>query len=279
MSRLDLQADGLRRATQRRPAAPWLAVAGAKGGVGKTLLAVNLGLLFARAGYRALLVDLDPGCGNVAVHLRLQSLFSIDDVAAGLCTAQQAVVEGPLGLAVLAGRSGSEALAGGDPDARERALRAVADAAADRDVVICDTGAGIGPATIAVLERADLVLSTTTCEPSALTDAYALAKVLHLRGRPLPQLCVNQVRSRDDAMRTAGKLDTVCKRFLGAGAPLLGFVRRDTLLELSVSEQRPFALTGQGPALEDLRALCAGVLSALPPMPRRAARTPRVLQH
>ena len=48
-----------------RKRSPWIAVSGGKGGVGKTLVAVNLAILMTRAGYRALLVDLDPGLANV----------------------------------------------------------------------------------------------------------------------------------------------------------------------------------------------------------------------
>ena len=75
------QAEGLRAVTAH---APWVAVTGAKGGVGKTLVAVNLALLLARSGYRTLLVDLDPGCGNVDVHLRLQRRATLDDAVSGL---------------------------------------------------------------------------------------------------------------------------------------------------------------------------------------------------
>jgi flagellar biosynthesis protein FlhG len=104
---------------------PWLAIAGAKGGVGKTTLAVQLALHFARGGHRTLLVDFDPGCGNVGVHLRLSAPLDLEDVATGACAARDAVVDGPSGLGVLLGRSGPTALVGDDSAARDRALRAI----------------------------------------------------------------------------------------------------------------------------------------------------------
>lgn len=279
--RLGRQGDGLRQLRELRgsrgaTAPPWVAVAGAKGGVGKTLLAVNLALQLARAGQRTLLVDFDPGCGNVDVHLRLSPRRTLEDVLAGRCPPAAALVDGPGGLRVLAGRSGSSRLAArlADDAARPGVLAAVGDAAAGLDVVVCDTGAGIGPAVLAVAGRAELVLGATTPEPSALTDTYALCKVLHRRGRPLPRLVVNRVRSRDEAMRTAGRLATVCARFLAAPCELLGWVRDDPELERSVFEQRPFALHGHGEALADLRALAAATRSALPPLPRRQGRPP-----
>jgi flagellar biosynthesis protein FlhG len=250
---------------------PWLVLAGAKGGVGKTTLAVNLALLLARAGHRVLLVDLDPGCGNVDVQLRLPARRSVEDVLDGTCSAAQALVDGPAGVRVLAGRSGSTRLTGAGPSELARLLAAIDGLAAAFDVVVADTGAGIGALALAAAERADLVLAVTTPDPAALTDTYALCKVLHLRGRPLPQLVANRVRSRDEAMRTAGRLATVARKFLGSGTTLCGFVGQDPLLELSIAEQRPLALHGQGPAMEDLRSLCAGVLAALPALGRRRA--------
>jgi flagellar biosynthesis protein FlhG len=177
------QASGLQ--IPRPPRTPWLAIAGAKGGVGKTMLATNLALLLARSGHRTLLVDFDPGCGNVGVHLRLSGHHMLEDVAAGTCHALDALLAGPGGIRVLLGRSGSTLLAGDDPTPRERAIRAIDEAARDFDVVVVDTGAGIGAATLAVAERAELVLGMTTPDAAALTDAYALGKVLHRRGRRL----------------------------------------------------------------------------------------------
>ena len=251
--------------------APLLAVAGAKGGVGKTMVATNLALLLARAGHRTLLVDFDPGCGNVAVHLRLAARVDLDAVAAGDAPPAAAVVDGPAGLRVVLGRSGSTLLAGDDDAPRARALQALATLARDHDVVVADTGAGLGPATLAVCERADLVLGLTTPDAAALTDAYALAKVLHRRGLPLPRLVVNRVGSREQAMRTATKLAAVARQFLGAGSSLCGWVAQDPLVERSLAEQRPLALHGQGAALDDLRAIAAAVLAALPPLRRSTA--------
>ena len=264
------QAFGLTPNRDRR--APWLAVAGAKGGVGKTMLATNLALLLARAGYKTLLVDFDPGCGNVGVQLRIDAPFDLDDVAEGACSPADAIASGPGRLSVLLGRSGSAHMAGASTAHLAELLRAVRAAAEDFDVVVFDTGAGLGPATLAVVEQADLTLGITTPEVTALTDAYALCKVLNQRGRPLPQLVVNRARNREEAMRTAGKLNTVTKKFLDVEGRLAGWVTQDATVERSIREQRPLALLGDGPAIEDLRSICAVALAALPAMKRRLPR-------
>lgn len=258
----------------RPPAAPIVAVAGAKGGVGKTSIAVQLATLLARAGHRTLLVDFDPGCGNVAVHLRLSAPRDLDHVAAGECTLRDAVVVGPGGLHVVLGRSGPSALAAEDGGARERALRAVAEARRDFDVVVVDTGAGVGPATLMVADRADLVLGITTPDIAAVTDAYALCKVLHGRGKRLPSLVVNRVKTRDEAMRTAAKLAAVVRQFLGVELTTCGYVRDDDAVPQALRDQRPLGLFGSGPAFDDLRAVLAAALAQLPALLRRAGNPP-----
>jgi flagellar biosynthesis protein FlhG len=243
-------------------------VTGGKGGVGKTLIATNLAIGMARAGYRTLLVDLDPGLANIDVHLRLAPRYTIEDLADGSCSAQEAVFLAPGQVSVLCGRSGSTRLAD-DREFVDKALDAIQVAACDFDVVICDTGAGIGHAVLETARRSQQLLAVTTPEPAAITDTYALCKLFIMREMTTPRLLVNKVRSRDEAMRTVGRLSTVCRRFLGIDLDSIGWLHRDNMLEHSVRDQRPFALAGVGPAMEDLRALTAAALSGLPDIKRR----------
>ncbi|MCC6671638.1 MAG: P-loop NTPase [Planctomycetes bacterium] len=278
-ARPEHQASSLARGVLARPPAPWLVVAGAKGGVGKTLLAVNLALQAARMGHRVLLADLDPGLGNVDVHLRLAARHTLEDAASGACTPAEAVHPGPLGIGVLPGRSGSTRLCGGDAAFLGRALAAVARAGAGFDLVVCDTGAGLGPAVLEAARRARLVLAVTTPDPAAVTDTYALCKVLHARGLPLPGLVVNRAAHPEQGPRTAARLAHVCSRFLSASPRYLACIPQDASLERSVLEQRPFSAWREDCAAHELRGLAAVSLSLIPGLRRSGARPAPGLGH
>ena len=248
--------------------APWISITGGKGGVGKSLIATNLAISIANAGYRALLVDLDPGLANLDVHLRLAPRFTLEDLADGSCTAEQAICKSPGRIAVLCGKSGSTRLTD-DPEFVHRALERVAAASTGFDVVVCDTGAGIGRSVLGATQRSDLTIAVTTPDPAAVTDTYALCKLLVTRGIPTPRLLVNLVRSREEAMRTASRLSSVCEKFLSTKLDLVGWLRRDSELETSVRDQRPYTVAGNGPAMEDIRAIAAKTLSSIPAAHRR----------
>ena len=271
-------------APRRAAHVPFVAITGAKGGVGKTLVATNLALLLAQQGYKTLLVDLDPSCGNVDVHLRIARTRGIDDIVTGACAPHEACVEAPFALRVLAGRSGSPVLLDASTELQDRTFAAIERAAEGYDVVVCDTGAGLGAFSMRAAERADLAIAITTTDPSAITDAYAQCKLLHARGKQLPKLLINGVASRDEAMRTAGKFAAVCRKFLGHEATFFGSLSRDVELERSAHEQRPLALAFGDAArhaskpVSELRALCAALLANLPTLPRRAAKPAQMLR-
>ena len=248
-------------ATQTQPIANMIAVTGGKGGVGKTTLAVNLAILASRAGYRTLLVDMDPGLANVDVHLRLAPTRTLADVANQTCSIEQAFCRGPGGITLLAGRSGDLDSANA-PAKTKIVLDAVRQAASSFDCVIADTGAGVGPSVLATARAAAYPLLVTTPDPAALTDSYALCKLLHQRKAQRPQLVVNLARSQQEALRVAGRLSFATQKFLGQAVSLAGHILRCEAIERSVLAQRPATLSPDAPAT--LRELSAHLLSALP---------------
>jgi flagellar biosynthesis protein FlhG len=169
---------GTQAARLARP--PIVAIASGKGGVGKTVLAVNLAIQLGRCGYRPLLVDLDPGLANADVHLRLHPPLTLRDCLEQTATPEECVIAGPGGMRLLPGGSGVSAMARLTGEAEGAFWRSLAGVFGDCGVVIIDTGAGIGPGPMGAIARADHLILVTTPEPPALTDAYALLKLVTL---------------------------------------------------------------------------------------------------
>jgi flagellar biosynthesis protein FlhG len=222
--------------SRRRP--PLVAIASGKGGVGKTFLAVNLALALRDQGQRPLLVDLDWGLANVDVALGLAPRRHIGHVLSGELDVEAAVIEHE-GIAILPNGCGQAELAHLDSDGRMALLEAVGRSDVGQRVVIADTHPGIGAFTVDLLREAEVTVVVSTPEPTALTDTYALFKILgrnNLRGPA--GVVINQVTSAGQAEETARHLDSVARRFLGRGIDYWGHVVHDTAVLRSVREQR-----------------------------------------
>lgn len=218
------------------------AVASGKGGAGKTNVAVNLGLALVRLGRRVILVDVDIGLANADVLLGVQPRFHLGNVLAGEVGVLEALVPCPGGLLLLAG---SSATAISDLNEGERAFLATSfrRLEAYADVLIIDTGAGISRNVIEFARAADEVLVVTTPEPTAITDGYALIKVIaREKGVGRVRLIVNQALDRLEAGRVSERLRMVSRRFLGIEVDNLGYVLADPQVPAAVRRRRPFSI-------------------------------------
>lgn len=207
----------------------FIAIASGKGGVGKTWFAVTLAHALAQAGRRVLLVDLDLGLANVDIQLGLVPRHDLGDVLEGHVSFAAACAPVPQGgFQVLAGRSGSGALAGADPARLDRVAALLGENGAGFDHVLLDLGAGLEGAVRHFAAWAQTVLVLATDEPTSLTDAYATLK-LHAGDRPGgdARIVINQATSPAAARRTAEALRRACATFLGRTPPVLGAIRSD----------------------------------------------------
>ncbi|MBL9012318.1 MAG: P-loop NTPase [Alphaproteobacteria bacterium] len=245
-----------------------IAVASGKGGVGKTFLAISLAQAFARQGQRTLLVDGDVGLANVDVQLGLQPRGDLLAVVSGAMDMAAAIAPCPAGgFDVLAGRSGSGALRG--LGAREAALIAeglgLVRAKYDRTVV--DLAAGLDDMVLETAARCGRTLVVLTDEPTSLTDAYALIKVLSQRpAAPLMAIAVNAAADAAEGRRTYAALQNATQRFLGFAPPLAGVVRRDSHVREAIRSQTPFLTRYPASgAAADIAALAAALDAAFAP--------------
>lgn len=239
-----------------------IAVASGKGGVGKTWLSVTLAHALAQRGRRVALVDGDLGLANVDIQLGLNPDHDLGAVIAGGRPLSEAVTPVAAGFDVIAGRSGSGALASLSRPAILQLRKSVLDLAAGYDHVIIDIGAGIDATQMTLAAAGRPALVVTTDEPTALTDAYAFIKVAaQLVPAPELRVVVNLAASRSEGERTYATLKRACDSFLRFAPPLAAIIRRDAKVKDAIRHQTSLLTRHPGSeAASDVEALAGALL-------------------
>lgn len=241
------QAAGLRElvASQQppAPAVPVVAVTSGKGGVGKTNLAVNLAICLAARGSRVCLVDADLGLANADLLLDARCTYNLSHVISGLRSIDQVGTTTTGQVFFVPGVSGVDHLANLSDFERQHLVAQMRRLGTSRDVIILDCGAGISPNVVSFALAADICLLVTTPEPMAVTDAYALVKVLTQKEhRGMIQLVVNLAQSGSQAGEVFNRIASAGQRFLKHPIANGGYVLHDTHVELAVRQRCPFVL-------------------------------------
>src|SRR5881396_2136368 len=173
------QASQLRSLVSRRTPASVIAVTSGKGGVGKSNVAVNLAIQFASSGKQVVLLDADLGLANADVLCNIDLPFNLSHVIARRKELREVMIDAPGGFKLIGGASGLARMADLTDFDRQRLVTSLVELEQQVDVILIDTGAGISPNVLSFTRAADHVLVVTTPEPTAITDAYAVVKVLH----------------------------------------------------------------------------------------------------
>ncbi len=215
-----------------------IAVCSGKGGVGKTNIVVNLGLILARQGQRTLIFDADLGLANVDILMGLVPGYTIAEVITGQRELAEVVVRGPGGLLLIPGASGIQELADLHPAARDRLIGDLEALAREVDVILVDSGAGISQTVVTFAAAAGEAIVVATPEPTSITDAYGLIKGLQ-RLRVRVNLLVNRAINLAEGRQTAQRLQGACRRFLQLELPLLGIIPEDSHVGEAVRRQQP----------------------------------------
>jgi len=216
-----------------------IAVTGGKGGVGKTNVSVNLGVALCRLGRRVTLLDADLGLANVDVLLGLKPRRNLSDVLDGSISLADVIVQGPSGLRIVPAASGTQAMV--HLGAREHAglIAAFSEIAHQMDVLIIDTAAGISDEVTSFLRAAQEIVVVVCNEPTSITDAYALIKVLNTQFRiKRVRVLANMVSGPQEGKSVFAKLVTVTERFLEITLDYAGFIPFDEHVRRAVQRQR-----------------------------------------
>jgi flagellar biosynthesis protein FlhG len=221
-----------------RPRCRTIAVAGGKGGVGKSAVAVNLAMALAIDGRKVVLLDADLGLANVDVLLGLSPTRHIGHLLDGGCRLEELLVPAPHGLQVVPAGSGTRRLAQLGNDGHAAVIRAFDTLSPAPDFLLVDTAAGVSDGVAMFAAAADEVVLVVCDEPASLTDAYALIKVLSRDfGVRRFRMVANMVRNAGEARQLHAKLARVSDRFLDVVIDFAGMVPHDEYLRRAVRRQ------------------------------------------
>lgn len=215
-----------------------IAVTSGKGGVGKTNIAVNLAVSMAKSGKRVVLFDADLSLANVDIALGLKPKYDIRHVVSGEKTLKDILLEGPHGLRIVPASSGVAHLSHLTEHQRASIVGAFSELHETMDTLVVDTAAGIHNSVQTFCSACQSIVVVLCDEPSSITDAYALIKVLNREcGVKDFQLLANMVDSDAQGRQLYGKLSRVASRFLNVSLGYLGAVPRDNYLRKAVQQQ------------------------------------------
>jgi len=216
-----------------------IAITSGKGGVGKTSIVGNLGYAFAKLGKKVLILDADLGLGNLDVLLGLAPKYNLSHVILGERKIDEILVEGPGKMNILPASSGIQELTNLNKDQKIEILTQLDLLIDSVDVLFIDTAAGISSNVMDFNATAQEVVVVVSPEPTSITDAYALMKVLSLKysGKAC-KLIVNMVRRPEEGREVFRQLQIVTDRFLDITIEYLGYVLFDGKVTKGVKTQK-----------------------------------------
>jgi flagellar biosynthesis protein FlhG len=219
-----------------------ITVTSGKGGVGKTNLSVNMALAYARLGKKVVVMDADLGLANVNVMLNMVPKYNLYHVIKKQKTIREILVDTEYGISIVAGASGFSQIANMNEEDRQNFINEL-DTLSNADIIIIDTSAGVSSNVLDFIAAADDAVIITTPEPTAITDAYGIIKIIATEYDDLNmglKLVVNRAKGVAEAKKVADRMITIAGQFLNLKVDYLGFIYDDTVVSQAVLRQKPF---------------------------------------
>ena len=192
-----------------------IAVTSGKGGVGKTNIVGNLAVAMSNLGKRVVIIDADVGLANIDIVFNLRPKYNIRHVVSGEKSLDEVMVRTSHGIGILPGGSGFADLTRLSEGEKLTLLSEFETLADKADIIFLDTGAGISSNVLYFNAASDECLVVSTTEPTSITDAYALMKVMSQEyGTKYFKLVVNMVETEADAKRVYTSLSNALDKFL-----------------------------------------------------------------
>lgn len=232
--------DGSNKSTKRRMSnTRVISVTSGKGGVGKTNIVANLGFAFSQLGKKVLILDADLGLGNLDVLLGLAPKFNLSHVILGEKSVKDIIVEGPGKMLILPASSGIQELTQLTQNQKVKILSELDQLIGAVDILFIDTAAGISSNVMDFNVTAHEIIVVVSPEPTSITDAYALMKVLSLKyAEKCCKVIVNLAGTSQQGREVFRQLNMVTERFLDITLDYLGNVLFDANITQGVKQQK-----------------------------------------
>jgi len=230
------------RKTEKR--ARIITITSGKGGVGKTSVTVNLAIALSRLGLRIAILDVDFGLANVDLLFGITPKHTLLDLIRDEKSIFEVMTDGPNNIKFLSGGSGVEELTRLDRKKLRKFISNIALLDKLYDIILIDTGAGLSRNVMSFIMAADEIILVTTPEPTAITDAYAVVKMVSRRDRKkIIRILVNKAETAREAEDIANRLLVVSEKFLSLKLNKLGYILYDDNIVKAVKLQKPFCLS------------------------------------
>ena len=271
------QAQSLRDLVKKKNEVRVISIASGKGGVGKSIISVNLAIALSRHGVRVLVVDADFGLANVDIMLGVTSKYDVSYVLRGEKTLSEIVQLGHESIRFISGGSGVNTLINMGEAELTKLASGIMKLDTPIDMIILDTGAGIGENVMQMILASSETIVVTTTEPTAILDAYALVKTIVKRDATHPlHVILNKCDNTKDALRTQEGFIEVVGRHLGKNINPLGLIMQEQNVTLSIKRQLPILISEpNGQTAREINGIARAVLH-MPPDSRSGNMLSRI---
>ena len=221
-----------------------IAVTSGKGGVGKTNIATNLGIAYAQTGKKVIVIDADLGLANVNVIVNIIPQYNLYHVIKKQKKMSEIIIDTEYGIKLIVGASGFSKIANMGETERDEFIKEMY-TLSDVDIIIIDTSAGVSKNVLSFVAAADEVVIVTTSEPTAITDAYGIIKVIATEVENMNlnlKMIVNRVDSAAEGKKIADHMIKIAAQFLNLKIEYLGFIYNDQAVTKAVLKQKPFII-------------------------------------